>query len=534
MMEAMKSSLSWERLRPVLLGGSVACILLIGMLLRISVFDVTGKDYFHVDVARDYLIASHIVAYHDLPLVGPDNFLGPTFNSPAYYYIIAALLSLQNDFLFPGLVNVLLQILSIGMVFIAARMMFGSVTALIAVFLFAVSDGVVTESMQMWQPYLMQFILLCSYLALLHAYRTRQHAYLIVGLSLCAGAAIIHNSVWAVAPLYLIASVWVLRRGRAPLRDYVLCAAGPLLLFACAYVPNLYLALKGGGATVSGDLHFVLSAVILQSFSGLTNIYTYLLEGSLQGMTLYSFLIMAASLGGCIVYLLREREESRRVYFSYLLGLLASVTLAVGLLTLPNGGFPIRYFIPVYAVFFVLLAELCSFLLRKAPTVIVPLLCVAIVYAGWTSSEYVRSRLGDLPRRVNEMGWHSLYPRYVYPSDIDVLADYIQSSLRTADGRIRPFDVRTFQHGGEDRYANELMWVPLEWRFGAQLVRTDTHTLRGYVTREQPEVLFARCVDMEEKICWDLFLREYGTEYRNNGILKASEGVLYVYGQKNL
>jgi hypothetical protein len=520
-------------LRPFLLGTALAAVMVVAFLLRIAVFDVAGTDYFHVDVARDYLIASHILAYHDLPLVGPDNFLGATFNSPLYYYIVAGLLFVQNNFLFPGLLNVLLQTLAVLLVFLGAHRMFGSLTALIAAFLFAVSDGVVTESMQMWQPYLMQFVLLCSYLALLSAYRTKRPAYLIAGLMLCAAAALIHNAVWAVAPLYLAACIGVLRAQHASLRIYILSAAFPLLLLACAYAPNLYLAVGGGGVSLSGDLHFAPLSVILQSLSAISNLYTYLLEGSLRGATLYGVICIVISAAGGILYLFAQKDAPRRRYFGYLLSLLISEVIAVGLLTLNGGGFPIRYFIPVYAVFFVLLAELLSWTVRTRGVLMLPIVGIAVVSMGWVSSEYVRSRLTDLPERVHESGVQSVYPRYSYPSDIDVLADYIDGSLRTSSGELQPFDVRTFQRGAEDGYANELIWVPLEWRFGVPFVRTDTHTLRGYATRREPEVLFIRCVGMEEEVCQSLFEQKYGAAFHRSGMLRASENVLYISAQKN-
>ena len=82
---------------------------------------VNINNYYPIDmadVARDYLVSSHIIQYKELPSVGPYASNDVVRNSPVYYYLLAFFLLFQNNIFFLGLANVFLQIVTIFIILV--------------------------------------------------------------------------------------------------------------------------------------------------------------------------------------------------------------------------------------------------------------------------------------------------------------------------------------------------------------------------------------------------------------------------------
>ena len=74
----------------------LVCILCAALLLRLDSFHDNHYSY-QSDYNRDYLVAHHIVAYHEFPLTGPDGEFGSAGNSPAYFYLLTLPLLLKDE-----------------------------------------------------------------------------------------------------------------------------------------------------------------------------------------------------------------------------------------------------------------------------------------------------------------------------------------------------------------------------------------------------------------------------------------------------
>lgn len=121
-------------------------------------------DMQQIDMYRDYLVADHIVTNHEYPLSGPQNSFSSFRNSPAYYYLLAFFLLIYNDFLFLQLINILLQICSGILLFFLYRKFSNTIIAFAGTVLYTTSYAFLTHSFYLWQPYLMESILIGAFL----------------------------------------------------------------------------------------------------------------------------------------------------------------------------------------------------------------------------------------------------------------------------------------------------------------------------------------------------------------------------------
>ncbi len=170
----------------------VVVILLASFLVRLTRFDFPSSYTFAWgDGTRDFLIANHILKFHEFPLVGPFNLLyeSGVRNSPIYFYLISLPLALCNSILTLSLVNIFIQILVIVLIYLVAKKLFNSAAAMTAVLLFSFNPEVVKQADFVWQPYLMlPFALMGLYLKL----KGRD----LLGLSALCFATLLHSSAY--------------------------------------------------------------------------------------------------------------------------------------------------------------------------------------------------------------------------------------------------------------------------------------------------------------------------------------------------
>lgn len=516
-------------------------IVIVGSLLRITVFDTTGANFYHVDVARDYLMSSHIIMYGDLPLTGPDGYFGPNSNSPVYYYLIAGMLFLYDAILFPGLLNIVLQIAAIPVVYILGKELFGRKTGMGAAFLFAVCDGVVAQSMQMWQPHLMEFFLLLSYLCLARAYTRNSPSYLYVGMALLAFSAVLHTSVLAVVPVYIAVAVYLCKRKSMRFKQLLYAVGIFMVIGIAAYASVGYYFLTASESAGTQEAHELLYKpptipdpsipdITVQTGERAVNLFTYFLEGSLQGPTMYTYVCMLLFGVSIAAYLVLSKNREQRSFFFICVCSIVLTCIAVGSLKLTEGGFPIRYYTPVSALLLLCIVECVFFVGKKIPHIWIAHMAVLMVIA-YVGSEYVRSRFESFPQMIASQGIEIVTPKYVIPDDVIALSNIIREYSK--DGELIDFDVRTVERDYEHLYKNELMWAPLELIFSKQLVHIDNATFRGYAVLKEPEHMFVRCLDTTTVLCAEVFMKKYATMFSIENIVYQSDGISYLYARKN-
>ena len=215
--------------------------LIISLLVRLPLIDYPVHNS---ESWRDYLVARHIVKYGERPLTGPcclwNGQLGNLRHSAVYYYLIALPLIISDHPLFWQSVNILFQVAGIALVFLLAREMFGLSTAVAATLLFSLHATILKESQFVWQPHVMEPLLICSYLFLLLAYTRKSFWLLFWSVIIFVLAAVVHNAAFAVVPIYGVLVYTVAKRQRFPLRSCLGLGVGAGIWLVVLYLPWLY------------------------------------------------------------------------------------------------------------------------------------------------------------------------------------------------------------------------------------------------------------------------------------------------------
>lgn len=199
----------------------VLAIFLVSFILRINRLDYPLSGTFAWgDGTRDYLVASHIVRFGELPAIGPYNLLDDSGikNSPVYFYLLALPLLIYDHPLTLGVVNICLQMMVLVLIFLITKTAFGKTPSAVAIILLAVNPHMISQSDYIWQPHLMLPITLMSLYFFLKAYISKNYIYLIFSLAAASLAFAIHHSAFPWLAVILAASFLILKKNHQYLK----------------------------------------------------------------------------------------------------------------------------------------------------------------------------------------------------------------------------------------------------------------------------------------------------------------------------
>lgn len=238
-------------------------ILLVNLAIRIPRFDYPLSYIFAWgDGTRDYLVANHILTSKEYPLVGPYNLLNEVGikNSPVYFYLLAAILTPFNNILTLSFVNILLQIAVIVLIYLTVKKLFDTTSALIAVSLFSFNPEVIKQADFVWQPTLMQPVALLAVYLLIRGYLDKKFSLVLISLAALSLAIALHNSAAPWLPLFLLISIWFVRKSSLPLAVSILS----LLLL---YLPLLIYYFKNPTSLVPSWVYITSLSSYLTNFN---------------------------------------------------------------------------------------------------------------------------------------------------------------------------------------------------------------------------------------------------------------------------
>lgn len=188
-------------------------ILLISFLVRIPRFDYPISGIFiWGDGTRDYLVANHILTYHQFPLTGPYNYFfdNGIVNSPLYFYLLAILLIPFNNILSLSLINISLQILTLLLIYFIGKRIFSRNVAILGTTIYSLNPEIIKFADFIWQPSLMQPVIL---LALYFLIRPQTNLlFLQIGLVLFSLALTIHNTALSWLPIFIVLTFLILKK----------------------------------------------------------------------------------------------------------------------------------------------------------------------------------------------------------------------------------------------------------------------------------------------------------------------------------
>jgi hypothetical protein len=223
--------------RTIVMFAALAAIVLLGFLLRLSVFDfsIGGNGG---DGMRDYLVASHIVNFQEFVLTGDMNGTLEIKNGPLYYYALALPLLFFDHPLVLGYFFVLLQSLLPVLVFLMVRAVWDDTAAILAALFAGFTPALVGHSAwYIWSPYVMELFLAAACALLAYGYSARRMWPLILGASVAVASATIHNSAFAVLPVYMALSLGIVYALGRKLISYALVCGSAALTFVAIYTP---------------------------------------------------------------------------------------------------------------------------------------------------------------------------------------------------------------------------------------------------------------------------------------------------------
>lgn len=225
----------------------VAVLLIFNFLLRISYLEY---PLIHTsrwgDGTRDYLAAHYIVQYGERPLIGPYNLLHGVgiSNSPLYYYLLASFLSIYDNILFLGIVNIFFQVATIFLVFFIAKLIFGNLVAIFASTLFSLIPEVLRQSQFIWQPNLMQPFAYLALLLLVLSYIKQNYPSLLLSWLTLIVAITIHNSAFAWFGQFLLFTLVILKHWKKKLIYYLGLIVTVVSSLSLLYLPVIISNLK--------------------------------------------------------------------------------------------------------------------------------------------------------------------------------------------------------------------------------------------------------------------------------------------------
>lgn len=476
--------------------GLIFCIvLLISAIVRIGHFDYP-LAFGWGDGPRDYLVAHHIKEFGEIPLIGPFN---PLYehgirNSPLYYHLLSLFLIPHDSILTLGFVNIGFQLLTIVLVYLLAKTMFGRTVGLISVVLFSFAPKILEQSQFIWQPYLMQPFTYAAFYFLLLGHLKKKHSLLLASISFLILAGVLHNQAYILLPQLLFMVLILLKKQRTSMKHYLGLAFTVLSSFLIFYLPvvlftiqfPISFSLSSSSAINSNQygqhLLFNISELLAMFFSA----------GFAKPFSL-GFLLMVVTTACLISYVVFFKHKHQEKW--YMLAILLATAQLVGAISIFPTGYQ-HYLTLVYGLLIMLLVEVLYVVLRTRLA-----LRVAGVFVFIVLFITILSPLAILQGK---------------PEDKKaVVAQATQALQNEVHASSSSFQVVSYvSYGGIIRFPrlDAVLLVPLEETLKKRLVRVD-NSRDNFTQINGTEYLVLACYDFEyfgsAQKCMHTFLVEY-------------------------
>src|SRR3989344_1936081 len=336
-----------------------AAFLIISLFIRLLYIDNAAIPKTYSDSLRDYLIADHIISFGEVPLIGHSNFFLNNIglrNSPIYYYLLAIFLIPYNNIFVLIVINVFLQLSTLVLIFLITKLFFGFRTAIMAAILFGFIPFVLSQSENIWQPWVMQTVALFALYLLSLAFLKKNYKFLIAAISFLVLAISIHFSAASWLPLFILLSFLYLKLEKKKIVHYVGILATLILVAFIFHFPVLIYLL---------DKEFLADprTIYPQSINNyFINIIHYF-----QDLNLNTVIVLVLTLG-LIGYLFLEK--SKRWITVVGLGFFLSTILSASFLQHPINIYGTRYITLSFSIFAIIVSVIANFYFNKINNII--------------------------------------------------------------------------------------------------------------------------------------------------------------------
>lgn len=452
----------------------IALLLFIGFIMRITTHTYPyGVD----DSNRDYLVAHHIVAYHEYPLTGPFAAITQSRNSPSYYYFLAIFSSIKDDPIFLRAVSSALQVITILIVYILAKKLYGLKTALFAFVLISFNYYSLVQAAFIWQPWVMQPFVNLSYLLLLLSHQKQNYPYLLVSIFFFIFAGSLHTSVFALFPIFLIVLFIILKNQKATPRHFLGAITTLIVSFLVFYLPVIFASFRNSTILPSLQAHMVSlntpAQIIFQFFKNIT----YFTVGSFSNVVVVAPLSNFFALSICIlmaIYFYKEKQKKEKLRSLLLLApiLLIMICFALVYVRIFKSNYGIHYYTPVYGLFIILLARAFVFTFTRTNRLKIAGIFLISFYLAFFFSFVVQKFYIGKPtyslRYLNDPAINAVKADILSIKNNNNYKDYGFFYIDSEKGDVFGW-----------RY-NSTIWAVLERELGTRLVRLDDYNRENF------------------------------------------------------
>lgn len=480
-------------------GVALAVVLVLALVLRLQRLEYPIANG---EVSRDYLIAHHIVKYHEFPQTGPVmRFLGGVKGSPVYFYVLAAPLLVVDSIQTWLYLNVVLQVLLIFFVYYIASKLLNKYVGLLTAFFLSVSSAAFTAAAVPWQPYLMPVFLLGSFVLLVWVWarssnvNKNDRAALCMSATSFAVAALVHNGALAFLPLYILAGVWATRK-KGVLKTWLLACSLLAALVVLGNAPNIWYAHTHGVALytpIGKAVSFTIFAWVLHAFSIAKQSWSFMFDA--QKLTQYGGLYIVLLISLCALLfsqILAKKWKELKVLGVFLLGVCCFIFCAA----LSAKVTPTYYFIPLLVAYYMALSIILyvSFTSGRAVLIGLAALClVCCVYFVTPNSLWRSSQLAATTQSVEQV------------------VEVIRSA--TPLPKVYIYEINSLL-GARPVAEDAILLAPLERKLHTKLASVDDADVRGYHASDSADGAFVVCYKnnaAEYGACLSSFLEAHST-----------------------
>ncbi len=465
----------------------VFSILALSFFLRLRILD-EGANYHLNDTHRDYLIASRIVRYHEFPLRGP---AGYTKNllpaSPLYFYLTAGALWVNNSIMALGVWQIFADLLFATCIYLLARMLFGRLTAALALLFTAFADCFLYLAILPWQHSIVPPSTYFAYLLFYLSYLTKR------AITLGAGVVLFVVSV-AISPSGTIAAIplvgiflYILWRRRVFSTKHIItaCGTGVFVAIIIFIIPYLVRVFQGTVTTDSWAPGQLMTLWQHASDPGLlprvwdrtlTFLQFFLPDQTKTQQATIQFFFISVTAAALYSALLSPKRENKQRLFVLLAGsiLLIIASFFVWSATV----FPYYFFVPALGLFVIAAAHVIAELLKSKKLTAQLFAVVLILLTARTFFPSLQELLGETVLSLQNKQLFS--PRYHPDPAMGAIAKEIRR-IKTDDRKAAYdfFEFKTYFHNPQtDVYTeylwdNEHFWIGLEQELNARLVAID-------------------------------------------------------------
>lgn len=483
----------------------------------------SAVDYtFFDEPVRDYFVSHHIVAYGEFPLAGPLNGVsGILKNSPVYNYFLAFFLFIKDDFLFLQTINIFSIIVSVALLHNIAKRVFDAQAALLAALFFIGFIDVVYAAFTHFvsQTYIMLLFFLVSILLLIIA--AQKNNYVLVPLSVFffALAGVMHNSVLALAPIFLVVVLAVMKRQKKSFWHHTLAIMVFPASLGLFYFPIILYALSAGLSFWSLVSSSGIYASGLEEFA--THIWRHatVLFNALTGRThgIFPFLRMAILIYAVLLFPARiyeEKEPIKKIFFMVALASAATMIIAAS----PFWRlFDVWEFLPALTLLFIAAAGALTSFLRDYLVPGKVLNMIFILALGFFFSAKAgfagNFSAGSMPNyRESITITKAIQTAVLEIQKRNLFGDFSFFQLRVYDGR---------RGGGAFRRDDAAYLMPVVKALDVKVTAINDRALGGYWYTSSDRYIFLVCENFMDESCVGAFLKDSTAPYEARGEVYA-------------